>query len=80
MTTNTNPTRNFRPSRPFGQLWQVPTFLLGVLAVSLVAANSRFRIDPALVELQRELATWRQSIDNPKEKIKPPAPDQLQPC
>ena len=78
MTTNTNPTRNFRPSRPFGQLWQVPTFLLGVLAVSLVAANSRFRIDPALVELQRELATWRQSIDNPKEKIKPPAPDQLQ--
>jgi tetratricopeptide (TPR) repeat protein len=62
---------NSSPGRAFGQLWQVPTFLFGVLCLCLVAANSRLRHDPAAAHFQNELAELRHALDDRSGKIQP---------
>ncbi len=65
MSTYANPAiRNAPPRRTLGQLWQVPTFVLGLVALTLVAARAHMRPDPVAVDFQRELQTFRQALDD----------------
>jgi tetratricopeptide (TPR) repeat protein len=61
----------FEPGRAFGQLWQVPTFLLGVLALLFVAANSRLLRESASAQFRAELAQLRQTLDAKEGKLNP---------
>jgi tetratricopeptide (TPR) repeat protein len=71
MTTNLapQPTARYRPvgrvvRRP-RQLWQVPTFLAGLLAVGLVAANNSVHRQPTSTA-RRELAAARAALRDPR--------------
>ena len=50
-----------------GQLWQAPLFCLGLLALTMVAASTPFRQDPALRQFRNELAQLRQGLAPGKE-------------
>src|SRR5262245_38448783 len=54
-----------------GQLWQVPTFLLGLIAVAGVCAALPFQKETALSELDRNIATIRHALKHPHEPIEP---------
>lgn len=54
-----------RASRTLGQLWQVPTFLLGVLALALVAATSPLRRDYSHQAYDEALDQLRQALKQP---------------
>jgi tetratricopeptide (TPR) repeat protein len=51
-----------RVRRPPGQLWQVPTFLAGLVAVVLVAAASPFASQPPDDSLDSDLTTVRAAL------------------
>src|SRR5262245_22734167 len=55
-----------RAGRTLGQLWQVPTFLAGVLAVAVVAVSAPLRQDPAAREFDHALQRLR-AVLNAKE-------------
>ena len=59
------------PERGFGQLWQVPTFLLGVVCLAFAATTSTLRSSPAAAEFRGELAQLRQALDDKTQKTKP---------
>jgi tetratricopeptide (TPR) repeat protein len=48
------------------QLWQVPTFLAGVLAMAGVCAALPLYKDSPLTELDRDIATIRQALEKPQ--------------
>jgi tetratricopeptide (TPR) repeat protein len=52
-----------RASRTPGQLWQVPVFLAGVLALVAVAVAAPFRQDPIRAQFNRDLAAVRRALD-----------------
>ncbi|MBM4068910.1 MAG: tetratricopeptide repeat protein [Planctomycetes bacterium] len=54
-----------RASRTLGQLWQVPTFLVGLLALALVAATSPLRRDYSQQEFDDALEQLRQALKQP---------------
>ena len=63
-----------RASRTLGQLWQVPTFALGLAALLLVAATAPWRQDSAVREFEIDLDQLRQSVANKNEKIQDSVP------
>lgn len=54
-----------RTQRPPGQLWQVPAFLVGLLALTLVAATAPLAPTDSDNELERDLAEIRQALEKP---------------
>src|SRR5713101_5955558 len=58
-----------RASRTLGQLWQVPTFVLGLLAFLLVAATAPLRQDTAVRDFENDLDQLRLALGNKQEKI-----------
>lgn len=71
MTTSLPSFRRSTPDRPLSQLWQVPTFFLGILALSLVAAQSYFHQDPFAARFQQEITALRHGLATKGEKIEP---------
>ena len=55
-----------RASRTLGQLWQVPAFLFGLLALLLVAATVPLRQDSALGEFEDDLQHLREALNDKK--------------
>jgi tetratricopeptide (TPR) repeat protein len=55
-----------RAGRAPGQLWQVPTFFAGLLAVLAVAAGAAFRHPPASAQFEREAAALREALKQPR--------------
>lgn len=53
------------------QLWQVPTFLLGLLAVAAVCAARPLWYDGGLRQLDRELGSLRAQLSRPDADLKP---------
>ena len=53
------------PGRPLGQLWQVPTFLVGLAALVLVAAAGALMPAPADNKLERDLTVIREALEKP---------------
>src|SRR5438876_412845 len=66
--TATQPRTVTRPARPPAQLWQVPTFLAGLLALLTVTVASAFRPLSAARQLEHDLAAIRQGL---KDKVPP---------
>src|SRR5579859_573330 len=58
-----------RASRTLGQLWQVPTFALGLAAFLFVAATAPLRQDNAIRDFENDLEQLRLAIGNKQEKI-----------
>lgn len=58
-----------RASRTLGQLWQVPTFFLGLLALALVAATSPMRRDYSHQEFDDGLEQLRQALKQPSARM-----------
>jgi tetratricopeptide (TPR) repeat protein len=58
-----------RASRTLGQLWQVPTFALGLVALLFVAATAPLRQDSAVREFEIDLDQVRQALANKHDKI-----------
>jgi hypothetical protein len=54
-----------RAMRPPGQLWQVPTFLIGLVALVLVAAAGPLLPQPFDNKLECDLATLREALEKP---------------
>jgi predicted negative regulator of RcsB-dependent stress response len=54
-----------RPSRPFGQLWQVPVFMAGIAALAVVAAASTLNLSPDEDPLDHDLAVIRSALEKP---------------
>jgi hypothetical protein len=55
-----------RAARPPGQLWQVPTFIAGVVALVLVAATAPLAPQDADNQLERDLGRIRQVLERPE--------------
>jgi hypothetical protein len=53
-----------RVRRSLGQLWQLPTFLLGLLALIGVAASAPWRLTPQEREFEALLTTLRHGLDH----------------
>jgi tetratricopeptide (TPR) repeat protein len=63
--TTANPiigTKTGRARRTLGQLWQIPTFLLGLFALIGVAASSPWRHSPQWLQFDRQLQSLRQDL------------------
>jgi tetratricopeptide (TPR) repeat protein len=58
-----------RARRTLGQLWQVPTFALGLAAFLLVAATAPLRQDTAVREFDNDLDQLCQAVSNKQENI-----------
>jgi tetratricopeptide (TPR) repeat protein len=54
-----------RAVRPPGQLWQVPMFLIGLVALVLVAAAGPLVSKPSDNKLERDLVTIRDALEKP---------------
>jgi len=57
-----------RAARSLGQLWQVPTFFLGLFTFVAVAASAPLRQDTALVGFEEDLAQLRRALEQGQEK------------
>jgi TolA-binding protein len=58
-----------RPDPPvytFGQLWQVPLFLLGLVALATVWATRPLWYDPEIAHLRSDLERARQALQDPR--------------
>src|SRR4051794_29334702 len=63
-TTTTNPgSKVGRARRRLSQLWQVPMFLVGLLAFLGVAGSTPWRITPQEREFDRLISALRQALD-----------------
>jgi tetratricopeptide (TPR) repeat protein len=63
-----------RAGRAPGQLWQVPTFFAGLLALLAILVGSAFRHTPASEQFRREIAALRDGLRQPGT-----SPDQMLP-
>src|SRR5437660_1691215 len=57
-----------RASRTLGQLWQVPTFFIGLVALLLVAATAPWRLDSAARQFDEDCDQLRLIYKN-KDKL-----------
>jgi tetratricopeptide (TPR) repeat protein len=66
MTNSTTPpgSKVGRARRSPGQLWQVPTFLLGLLAFVGVAVSAPWRLSPQEREFELLMSTLRKGLEN----------------
>ncbi len=62
-STTTTGTKTGRARRRFGQLWQVPTFLLGLLAFIGVAASAPWRQNPHALAFEEQLKVLRVGLE-----------------
>jgi tetratricopeptide (TPR) repeat protein len=58
-----------RASRTLGQLWQVPTFALGLTAFLFVAATAPLRQDTAVRDFENDMEQLRQALAGKGDKI-----------
>jgi len=54
---------------PWWQLWQLPTFLLGALALTAVWATRPLWYDAELAKLRHDLALARRTLDEPRASV-----------
>src|SRR5688572_29898860 len=57
-----------RASQTLGQLWQVPTFFLGLLAFVGVAISAPLRQDTSRLQLLEDMASLRKGLEPGQEK------------
>ncbi len=71
MSTVLHKTKLGRARRTLGQLWQVPTFIVGTFALVLVAASAPLRQDPTIREFDDDLDRLRWVVLKKPEKPQP---------
>ncbi len=57
-----------RAGRSWGQIWQVPTFFVGLLAFVAVAVSAPLRQDTSRLEFEEDLAQLRYGLEQGQEK------------
>src|SRR5262245_55079463 len=60
--TATPPSTASRPARPPAQLWQVPTFFTGLLALLVLTVASAFRPVSAARQIEHDLVAIRKGL------------------
>ncbi len=70
-STKTESSRKIgRASRSLGQLWQVPIFVVGLIAAAVTAASTPFQQDRATYGFERDLEALRKGIaDQPDDSL-----------